>query len=550
MRSHAVLTLVCAATFLVYLDTSITPVAIPAISEDLGAGPTMGQWLLDAYTLSFACLLLTAGVLGDLVGRRAVLIVGTVGFTVASLACAIAPDSGTLIGARAAQGVCAAAVVPLSLVTVAGLWSDPGARARAIGIWGGVAGISLALGPLLGGVLVDTAGWRAIFWVNLPIGVVAVAGLLWLLPGGGRSQGGRVDLVGQILFLTGFSAVTFALIEGGVRGWGSAPIVALIVTGVLALIAFGCWELRVSQPMLPPALLRIPAVSIACGVNFLGLFGLYAVLYLTTVHLHQDLGLSALETGLRFLALFGCLGLAAIVASSVVARLGTRVTMTTGLLCIAAGLAGLCLLEAGVGYAGYAWALVLLGIGVPLSSGVVAIQAMMSAIPPEAGGTASGAMNTFRQFGAVFGVALAGILSPVEGEVRSMHVTFLVAAAGALAAAGLTVVVLRPRPERTGRAGPGGPEETVAETSAPSLSGVITDCTRDPVPAAAVTLVDLHGHEVARCRTDAAGGYRLELVRTGPYRLVVSAEQLAPAVSDLVVGEWPVGHDVVLDRSG
>jgi DHA2 family methylenomycin A resistance protein-like MFS transporter len=443
VRPRLVLALVCVATFLVYLDTSITPVAIPAIGTDLGGGATGGQWLLDAYTLAFACLLLTAGSLGDRLGRKAVLVAGTAGFTAASAVCALAPDMNVLIAGRAAQGVCAAAVVPLSLAVTSGLF--PGARARgtAIGVWGGTSGVALALGPLLGGVLVQTTGWRGMFWINLPIGLVAVLGLLWTMPRAAPGGARRLDLTGQALFVAGGVAVTFVLIEGRAYGWGSATIVVLAVGGAAALVLFGWWELRTRTPMLPPNLLRIPAVAVACAVNFLGLFGLYAALYLVTVHMQDVLGLSAMETGLRFLALFGCLGIAAIRASAVVARLGTRATMVLGLSCVAAGLGGLTLLGSGAGYASYGWAFVLLGAGIPWSGGVVAIQAMMGAVPPELGGTASGTMNTFRQFGAVFGVALAGLLP-------SPAVTFVVAAAGALLG---VVAVLVQRPSRSRSAG-------------------------------------------------------------------------------------------------
>ncbi|SDD34607.1 MFS transporter [Actinokineospora iranica] len=446
MRPRLVLTLVCVATFLVYLDTSITPVAIPAINADLGAGPTAAQWLLDAYTLGFACLLLTAGSLGDRIGRKTVLVVGTAGFTLASVACALAPTPEFLIGARAAQGVFAAAVVPLSLAVTAGLFADARARARAIGIWGGTSGVALALGPLLGGLLVEAAGWRSMFWINLPIGLIALAGLLWTMPAAAPTGGRRPDLFGQTLFVLGGAALTFVLIEGNHHGWASPLILGLLGVGLLALVSFVFWEIRVAEPMLPLKLLRVPAVAIACVVNFLGLFGLYGVLFLVTVHLQGTLGLSPMDTGLRFLALFGALGAAAICASWVAARFGTRQTMVAGLLCVAVGLAGLTILQTGAGYFGYGWALLLLGIGVPLSSGVVAIQAMMGAVPPELSGTASGTMNTFRQFGAVFGVALAGILSPFQdGKVTSLHVTFLVAAVAAAGAAILTAFVLRDR---------------------------------------------------------------------------------------------------------
>jgi MFS transporter, DHA2 family, methylenomycin A resistance protein len=443
VRARLVLAFACVATFLVYLDTSITPVAVPAIRADLGGGASGAQWLLAAYTLAFACLLLTAGYLGDRLGRRAVLLLGIAGFTVASAGCAAAPGLGLLIAARAAQGAFAAAVVPLSLAATSTLFAEPGRRARAIGVWGGTSGVALALGPLLGGVLVQTAGWRSMFWINLPLGAVALAGLAATMPPGARAGGRRMDVPGQLLLIGGAAAVTFVLIEGRVDGWQSRMILALAVGGVAALVAFARWEGRTAEPMLPPSLLRVPSVAIACAVNFLGLFGLYATLYLLTTYLQDSRGLSPLQTGLRFLTLFGCLAVTAVRASAVAARLGTRRTMVLGLLSVAAGLAGLSLVAAGVGYTGYAWALALLGAGVPLSSGVVAIQAMMGDVPPALSGTASGTMNTFRQAGAVLGVALAGILSPERGgTVREMPLTFFVAAAGATAAAAATWIVL------------------------------------------------------------------------------------------------------------
>ena len=442
MRTRLVLGLICVATFLVYLDTSITPVALPAIRADLGGGLSAGQWLLDAYTLAFACLLLAAGSLGDRVGRKPLLVVGVAGFTAASVLAAVAWDMGSLIAARAVQGVFAAAAVPLSLAAIAELYPDARARARATGLWGGTAGVALALGPLLGGVLVESTGWQGMFWVNLPIGVVAVVGLARWMPAARPPGGHRLDLPGQALFVLATGGLTFVLIEG--HRLPSAAVAVLSVLAVAAAVLFGRWEARARQPMLPPALLRIPAVVVACLVNFLGLFGLYAVLLLVTTHL-AGLGLSPLGIGLRFVALFGPLAVAAVWASKVAARWGTRRTMVVGLLCVAVGLGGLCLLDLGVGFPGYAWAFVLLGVGVPLSSGVVAIQAMMDAVPAHLTGTASGTMNTARQLGAVVGVAPAGLLSPEGAPVWPM---LSVAAVGAVTAAVLTATALGARSGR------------------------------------------------------------------------------------------------------
>ncbi|AEH10230.1 MULTISPECIES: MFS transporter [Protofrankia] len=489
------LALVCVATFVVYLDASITPVAVPAIRADLHADVTAAQWLLDAYTLGFACLLLTAGSVGDRFGRKATLLTGTAGFTACSVACALAPSPGILIAARGGQGVFAAAIVPLSLAVTAELFADPRQRTRAIGVWGGVAGTAVALGPIIGGLLVQTAGWESMFWINLPIGVVALAGLSWTLPSspprrpspngravderhdglpgtapaGGvrrnREAASRPDTVGQTLFVLGSGSLTFAMIESGRFGWSSPVILGLLLGSAVILTLFVLWEIRCPHPMLPPRLLRVPAVAVACVVNFLGLFGMYAVLFLLTVYLQETRHLSPVETGVRFLALTGFLGVASMGAAAVVARLGTRTTMLLGLLLVAAGLGGLTLVEEAGGYFTYGWALVLLGAGIPLSSGVVAIQAMMSSVPADLAGTASGAMNTFRQFGAVFGVALAGVLSPQRGDaVTSMNVTFIVAAAGALAGAVVTVIVLRERGDHASRAVP------TAEPQQPSVA--------------------------------------------------------------------------------
>jgi DHA2 family methylenomycin A resistance protein-like MFS transporter len=456
------LALVCLAMLVVYLDVSIAPVALPAIRADLHADVTATQWVLDAYNLAFASLLLSAGSLGDRLGRATVLLVGTAGFMLCSVGCALAPSIGFLIAARAGQGVFAAAIVPLSLAVTSDLYTNPRQKVRAIAVWASVAGVALALGPLVGGLLVQSAGWRSLFWINVPIGVVAFGGLVALLARPAADRGRRIDVLGQLLFVAGGGGLTFVLIEAARYGWG-APIIVLPLVGAVGCLAlFGWWQSRAPAPMLPPRLLRIPLVVVACAVNFLGLFGVYAVLFLLTVYLQGTVHLSPVATGMRFLALTGFLGLAAVTAPAVVERLGTRRTMLLGLGMAATGLAGLTLVEGGHGFASYGWALALLGFGTPLSGGVVAIQAMMRAVPPELAGTASGTMNTFRQFGAVLAVALAGILSPERaGVVTSMHVTFLVCAAGALVGALVTAIVLRERSgtsdaEAATRAGGGG----------------------------------------------------------------------------------------------
>lgn len=438
-------------TFVVYLDTSITPVALPDIVGDVGGGGTAAQWILDAYTLAFACLLLTGGVLGDRLGARRVLLTGTVVFTVASIVCAAAPSIGVLVAARALQGVAAAALVPLSVAALSTHIRQPRARARAIGLWGGTAGVALAVGPLLGGLLVTALSWRALFWINIPICLLGWWCLRAALQPGRTASDRRMDLPGQVLFVAAGCGATLALIEGPHRGWSSPFILGCAAAAVIAVAAFTVWENRTATPLLPQGLLRIPQVAVACSVNFLGLFGLYGVLFVLTLYFQRDLGLSPLDTGLRFLPLFGLLGIASLLAASVARRLGTRRTMLTGLALIGTGLVGLVTIDFSAPPAVYLVALGLLGAGIPLSGGVVAVAAMASAVPATAMGAASGAMNTFRQFGAVFGVAVAALLSPPSQATAVTHLsaTFLVAATGAALGAIFTAVTLRPKPTAT-----------------------------------------------------------------------------------------------------
>lgn len=432
-------------TFIVYLDTSIAPVAIPTISDKLGGGDTAAQWMLDAYTLAFACLLLSGGLLGDRFGTRRMLLGGTGAFGLASIVCALAPTMNVLITGRALQGVCAAVIVPLSVAALTTHFPDPMARAKAIGLWGGTAGVALALGPLVGGVLVSSAGWQSLFWINIPIAVFALAALRISLHHKATSRSGAIDVVGKALFVAAGVGATLALVEGPHRGWAHPFVLVTFAVAALSVVLFVVWERRAESPMLPPGLLRIPEVFAACAVNFLGLFGLYGVLFILTLYLQGERGLSPIATGLEFLPLFGAMGVGSLTASYIVRRLGTRPTMLLGLGSICVGMLGLMSIPAGAPFAVYGVALALLGIGIPLSGGVVAIAAMMNAVPAESVGAASGAMNTFRQFGAVFGVAAAAIASPrVGSEVTSMSTTFMIGAVGAFAGAILTAVVLRP----------------------------------------------------------------------------------------------------------
>lgn len=434
---RTVLALLCTGLFVVYLDTTVVSVALPAVRAALGGDIATLQWVVDAYVLTFACLLLSAGALGDLLGRRRVFLIGLIGFTIASAACALAPSAGLLLAARAVQGVFGAALVPVSLALVVGLYAQPAERARAIGVWAGTGGLALAAGPVVGGLLTENLGWASVFWLNVPIGVILTVALFRLLPPVAALPDSRVDVVGQLAFVIGIGALTWSLIESGSRGWGSIMVVSGLVIAAAALIFFVVWEGRCAAPMLPLDLIRQPVVAIACATNLFSISGFYIALFLLTLHLQVVQGLSAVETGVRFLAMTGAVMVASFVASAVAGRIGARIPAVAGSLSATAGLLGLLTVDASSGYLSYAWALVLLGAGISFV-GAPATVALMSTVAPVRAGTASGASNTFRQLGAVLGISLAGSLvgtppptgSPADAFVAGMHTAFLVAIVG------------------------------------------------------------------------------------------------------------------------
>ncbi|MFD7550994.1 DHA2 family efflux MFS transporter permease subunit [Streptomyces sp. NPDC059816] len=412
------LTFICVGIFMVYLDSTIVNVALPEIQQDLSADMTQLQWVINAYALVVACLLLTAGTLGDIFGRKRVFLGGLVGFLVASVLCALAPNYEFLLVARVLQGAAGSIMIPVSLALVSTTYPQPAARARAIGIWAGVGGLALAAGPVLGGILVDAFGWQSIFWVNLPFGVIALVVLAGRLAESKAPNRRRADVVGQVLFVVAMATLVYGLIEASARGWSDPIILGSFAVAAVALAAFIVWELRSQNPMLPMNLFRSPVLVVAGAVNFLGLFGLYGSIFLLTFYLQQVNGLSTTEAGVRFLALNVSIMVFSYVASVAAAKFGPKVPILIGSLASAVGLFELAQLEPGNGFGSYWWAMALLGAGVSLI-GAPATVALLSSVRPEQAGTASGVSNTFRQVGSVFGVALTGtlLIQHLRGEV-------------------------------------------------------------------------------------------------------------------------------------
>ncbi len=341
MRRHLPLLAICLGYFMVILDATIVNVALPSIGRDLGGGVGGLQWVIDAYTVVFAGLLLSAGSIGDLVGSRKVLDTGLALFTAASAACALAPSVGALVGARVAQGLGAALMVPSSLALLRAAYQDTAERARAVGAWGAVAGVAAASGPILGGVLVTIADWRAVFVVNLPVGLLA----MWLsyrhLPNAGERSDAAVDPAGQVLGVLTLTLLTLGLIAGGSSGWGSPLALIGLIGFAPALLGFLAVERRARHPMLPLDLFSNRTFS---GATFVGLainLGFYGQLFAISLFFQRVRGFSALETGLALLPEGVFVAVSSMLSGRLTSRIGPRVPMLVGLLVGAVGFAAL-----------------------------------------------------------------------------------------------------------------------------------------------------------------------------------------------------------------
>lgn len=410
-RRAAMLT-VLAVLFLTFLDTTIVSVTLGDLETDISAGVIPLQWVINGYALVFASLMLVGGSLADRFGRKSLMVAGVAVFCVGSLLCALAASVTLVIAGRAVMGVGAAASEPGTLSVIRQLYPDRGQRARALGAWSAVSGLALALGPVIGGLLVGIDGWRAVFWFNLALGVVLVAAVRAFVPDSRDPHPGRVDLAGFGLATGGIFCVVFAAISGEYKGYGTWWIVTLFVVGGAALVVFVPVESRVSAPMLDPSYLRTPIVGSALFAAFAVYFGVFAIFFLTALYL--DIGLH--YSGWRLAAMFAPMA-AAIVAGGLaagpwVARAGSRAPMALGCGLAAAGML-LARLELGQGgglsFALLALALALAGLGfgitvVPLTSAVLAH------IPARHSGVAASATNTARQLGAVVGVAALGAI--------------------------------------------------------------------------------------------------------------------------------------------
>jgi DHA2 family methylenomycin A resistance protein-like MFS transporter len=448
-RRALVLTVMCVGMFLILLDVTIVNVALPTVRRDLGLDASGLQWIVDAYAVAIASLLLAGGSVGDLLGHRRIVITGLAVFGVASAGCGLAADPAMLIGARAVQGAGAALLLPGSIAVIADAYPQAAERARALGIWAAVSALSLPAGPLLGGLLVTTLGWRSVFLVNLPVVAVALVAVPRLVGRGTRARGRSLDLAGLIAAALALGALVFAVITAGRTGPSTGALVAGAVA-VLAGTGFVVVTRRARDPLLPLALLRVPAFTganaVALVMNLVG----NGTIYLTTLYLQDVQGRDPLRAGLLLLPLFVPLAALSPVTGRLTARLGPRPPMVAGLALGAAGAASLVLLEPSSSYPRLVPALVGLGLGMGLLTAAV-VTAAIGAVPSDRSGLASGVNNTARQAGTALGVAVFGALAGSGGDparfVAGLHRAGVLGAA--LWLAGIVVTVATLRPSRT-----------------------------------------------------------------------------------------------------
>ncbi len=429
--------------FMVVLDNLVVTTALPSIRVDLGASLDDLQWTVSAYTLTFAVLLLTGAALGDRFGRRLMFAVGMGIFTAASAAAALAPSIEALVAARAIQGIGAAIVTPLTLTLLAAAVPAE-RRGVALGAWSGIAGLAVALGPVVGGAVVDGISWEWVFWINAPIGLVVIPLALARLSES-RGPAGRFDLGGVALASAGFLGVVWGLVRGNDAGWGSLEIVGSLAAGAALVAAFVAWERRASSPMLDLGMFRNRAFAVTNGVSLLMYFGMFGSIFLLAQFLQTAQGYSPLGAGLRTLPWTAMPMLVAPLAGALSDRIGGRPLMAAGLGLQAVALGWLAALAApGVAYGDLVPPFAVAGIGTGLVFAPIA-NVILSSVRREQEGQASGANNAIRELGGVFGIAVmatvfgsyGGYASPqdfTDGLVPATWVGAAVVGLGALLA--------------------------------------------------------------------------------------------------------------------
>lgn len=455
-RSRWTLLAVALATFMTYLDNNIVNVAMPAIERSLHLSISGLEWVVSAYILVFASLLLAGGRLADVFGRRRLFLLGLGIFTIASLFAGASGSVELLIASRAVQGLGAALVTPTTLAIISATFTEPRQRAAAVGIWSGVGALALAVGPLLGGLLSQHAAWGWIFYINVPVGVATFALALWAIPDSVEADAPRrIDLPGVATSALALFALTYALIEGGSRGWTSPLILSMFAVAAGLGALFVALELRSESPMVAVSLFRERVFSGGLVALMMWGFGLFGIYFFTSLYLQSVLGFSATKAGTAFVPMALLMAVGAVVSEQITHRLGAHRVVGVAMLLMAAGIASVSFLGQHAGFADLMPSFAVIGIGggltVPLTASV------LEAMPRSEAGVASGIFNASREVAGLLGITVIGAIvtarqshqlrtghTPVDAFLSGYQIGLLIAA-GLVALGGLAAFVgLRP----------------------------------------------------------------------------------------------------------
>lgn len=428
------------AFFIISLDGSVVNVALPSISHSLGGSMSDLQWIVDGYTLMFAALMLSAGTLSDRIGATRAYAVGLAAFTAASLACGVAPGLSTLIVARMVQGGAAALMVPTSLALIRQNFADPGKRARAIAIWTAAGAVAVAVGPVVGGMLTAGLSWRAVFYLNVPVGAVGLA-LLTRIPASTR-RAAPVDLLGQFSVVVSLASLTYAVIEGGHSGWGSSSVLGTVAVSVVAMVVFVVAQSRRKHPMVQLSLFKSRTVLVCLTAGFTLNAVFYGAIFLLGMYFQQVRGASPVSAGAMFIPMCALIAVVNMAGVKLAARKGAWVPMTLGQLVMMGG----CLVMLTVTAHTSMFIPVLLLVPIGLGGGLAVpslTAALLENIDAERAGTAAAVLNTSRQVGSCLAVAAFGALIATRSTfMTGMSTSFIICSVMLLVTAGCTAALL------------------------------------------------------------------------------------------------------------
>ncbi len=406
-RRWIMLAVLCMSLVIIVMDNTILNVAIPSLMTDLQASNTDVQWIIDAYTLVFAGLLLTTGTLSDRFGRKGALQVGIVLFGLGSASAALSDSTLHLIASRAFMGIGGALIMPSTLSILTNVFRDPRERGRAIAVWAGCSGLAVAIGPVIGGILLRHFSWSSVFWVNIPIGITALVLGAFFIPTSRDPNQGKLDLPGAALSIVALFSLLFGIIEGPGRGWTDSLVLAAFGIGLIGLASFIAWELYVDEPMLDMRFFRNPRFSAANGAITLTFFAMFGSLFLMTQYWQLVHGYDALGAGVRMIPYAVAMMVVAPLSARIVERVGSKRVITAGLLVIAAALYGLSFIHATTSYPRVITLFTLMAVGMGMVM-APATESVMGSLPREKAGVGSAVNDTTRQMGGALGVAIIG----------------------------------------------------------------------------------------------------------------------------------------------